>query len=314
MEIELYTRMQNPIDAIDRIGELFAKSGMFGCERTEQGKVLAMVCLAENKSPVEIVRVYDIIDGKLRKKALACLAEFRQRGGKHRWIKTGDDATPDAEAVGEFTWEGNTYTVRYGMVDAKRAGLVRPNSGWVKSPGNMLRARVISAAIGMLAPEILAGGESGDDDAPQAPAPALTLTPTPAPAPVPMPTPQVVEVPAAVVEDNLDMSPSALAAPLPPAAVAIPTPAAPTAEPKPFAKGPEYAPQGTKLPADVSSKLVEAIGPHIPLAVAWMVKEKWLEPGQTPEFLTPARAARIIKQRDSFLCSIGAAQRQAQAA
>ena len=89
--IELYSRINNPIDAITSIGDFFAKSGMFGCEKVEQGRVLAMECLATNKPPSVIARTYHIMDGKLSKKALAALAEFRGIGGKHKWIKDGTD-------------------------------------------------------------------------------------------------------------------------------------------------------------------------------------------------------------------------------
>ena len=85
MEIQLYTKLNDPITAIEKLGLMFAKSGMFGCERTEQGQVLAMICLAEMKSPTAIVRDYHIIDGKLSKKSLAALADFRGAGGKHKW-------------------------------------------------------------------------------------------------------------------------------------------------------------------------------------------------------------------------------------
>ena len=160
MNIELYSKLNNPIEAIDRVGEIFAKSGMFGCDRLEQGKVLAMICLAEQKSPVEITRDYHIVDGKLSKKALAALADFRRKGGKHKWIKTGDEVPineDSREAIGEFQFEGNSITQRFSIADAKKAGLIKPRSAWEKSPSNMLRARVISNAVAMLAPEIYAG-------------------------------------------------------------------------------------------------------------------------------------------------------------
>ena len=146
MEIQLYTKLNDPISAIEKLGLMFAKSGMFGCERTEQGQVLAMICLAEMKSPTAIVRDYHIIDGKLAKKSLAALADFRGAGGKHKWIQTGDEAANDAdkEAIGEFEFQGNKLTVKFSMADAKKAMLIRPRSAWEKQPANMLRARTMS--------------------------------------------------------------------------------------------------------------------------------------------------------------------------
>lgn len=217
MNIELYNKLNNPIEAIDRVGEIFAKSGMFGCDRLEQGKVLAMICLAEQKSPVEITRDYHIVDGKLSKKALAALADFRRKGGKHKWIKTGDE-TPineDArEAIGEFSFEGNSITQRFSIADAKKAGLIKPRSAWEKSPSNMLRARVISNAVAMLAPEIYAGDydtEPTVESAPKVivmpkPEPKTTITVT-APAEVSQPievkTEPVIEVPVESVKETI---------------------------------------------------------------------------------------------------------------
>ena len=213
MNIELYNKLNNPIEAIDRVGEIFAKSGMFGCDRLEQGKVLAMICLAEQKSPVEITRDYHIVDGKLSKKALAALADFRRKGGKHKWIKTGDE-TPineDArEAIGEFSFEGNTITQKFSIADAKKSGLIKPRSAWEKSPANMLRARVISNAVAMLAPEIYAGDYDTEPTAePSAPReivmPKTTVTVT-APVeskPVETAPSPIIEVPAETVAETV---------------------------------------------------------------------------------------------------------------
>jgi len=82
--IELYDRIADPLEAIDRMGEYLAKSGMFGCEKVEQGKVIAMACLSEKKNPMDIARTYHIIDGRLSMRADAMLAEFRNRGGPAR--------------------------------------------------------------------------------------------------------------------------------------------------------------------------------------------------------------------------------------
>lgn len=180
MEIQLYTKLNDPISAIEKLGLMFAKSGMFGCERTEQGQVLAMICLAEMKSPTAIVRDYHIIDGKLSKKSLAALADFRSAGGKHKWIQTGDEAANDAdkEAIGEFEFQGNKLTVKFSMADAKKAMLFRPRSAWEKQPANMLRARVISNAVAMLAPEIYAGDAGEDESQPAAKTINIPVNPT----------------------------------------------------------------------------------------------------------------------------------------
>jgi hypothetical protein len=176
--IELYTKLNDPLAAVTALGKVFAKSGFAGCDREEQGQFLALVCLSENKTPTELLRTFDIVEGKLRKKALAALAEFNSIGGKHRWISTGQGTlNDDLAAELELELAGNKITSRFSIGDAKRGGAkLKTANGhdtvWAKTPSNMLRARCISNGVAMLAPSIFAG----DIDEPHEPA-ALNLSP-----------------------------------------------------------------------------------------------------------------------------------------
>lgn len=204
-DIQLYTR-PDTINAIQVLGTIFAKSGMFGCEKIEQGQVLAMESIVTGKSPSVIERTYHIMDGKLSKKALAALAEFRKAGGKHTWLKTGDDGV---EASLRLKMDDNDITVNFTMEMAKKAGLVRPNSGWVKNPQNMLRARCISNGVAMLAPEIYAG-DSSDDESTALPAdqkPLLEPKPATVTVTEAIPVESVVTVAAEVVAETVKPEP-----------------------------------------------------------------------------------------------------------
>ncbi len=130
------------------------ESGMFGCSNEAQGRVLALACIAENKNPIELARVYHIIDKRLSMRADAMLAEFRKMGGKVIWTATGDDGVA---AKAKFTFEGVETEIGFTIDDAKRAKLIRAGGNWEKDPGAMLRARTTSKAIRMLCPEIVAG-------------------------------------------------------------------------------------------------------------------------------------------------------------
>lgn len=288
MEIELYSKMQNPIDAITALGSMFAKSGMFGCDRVEQGQVLAMVCLAERKSPTEITRTYDIIGGKLRKKAMAAHAEFRAKGAKIKWLNTGDDGV---EARAEITFEGATVVCSYAMAAAQKAGLVREKSAWVTNPANMLRARVISNAIGMLAPEIYAGEEDGEFQS--APAPEIKMAaPAPAPAPV-------------KILENVAQTAAPVVTPAPAPFIDVPTVTEPSPTPEPAPAAPMPSPVAESLVSQVET----AIGDQGPTAVRWMIANGWLQAGQTLDALGEKKMLRIIKNRESFLRAIaGGAQ------
>jgi hypothetical protein len=158
-EIDLYSRIANPVEAIESLGRWFAKSGMAGCQNEAQGIVLAWECMAKRKSPSDIVAENHIVDGKLSRKALAIAARFQDLGGKIKWIKTGEDGK---EAEAEYSIDGETIRTRFTIDDARKQGLLRPSSNWLKVPGNMLRARCHSNGIGMLRPGLVLGITTDD--------------------------------------------------------------------------------------------------------------------------------------------------------
>lgn len=303
MEIQLYSKLNDPLSAITQLGNMFAKSGMFGCDRAEQGQVLAMICLAEMKSPTAIVRDYHIIEGKLSKKALAALADFRNAGGRHKWIKTGDEGKDDErEAVGEFEFQGNKLTVKFSMADAKKAMLIRPRSAWDKQPANMLRARVISNAVAMLAPEIYAGDESNDEPEPAKKSIELNVNPDAAQfarsgKPIEMP------------KQGTNVTVSTLAGkPIVSGVATVVDPATGTID---IDVETELAPLPFTISEDLANQVVAAIGEHLADVVDWMVEQDekakakgkpgWISREQINmhkenpfRFLTPARAQQVI--------------------
>lgn len=166
-------------------------------------------------------------------------AEFRRRGGKVRWLQLGDSGTAEAE----FEFEGQTLRMAFTLDDARKLlgkgkdgkdRIDKPGGNWEKDPGAMLRARLTSKAIRILAPEIVAGvytpeevQDFADDvavkpaaarkavadkrqaevaEAVAAVSPAPVATPEPvievefeaAPAPAPVEAPPVTEVPNAI--------------------------------------------------------------------------------------------------------------------
>lgn len=302
MEITLYEKMQNPLEAVDRLGDVMASSGMFGCDNKNAGKVLAMICMVERKSPVELMRTYDIIGGKLRKKALASYAEFRQKGGKVEWLKLGDDGK---EARAKLTFEGQTIELSFTMEQAIKGGaIMKPGSNWQKTPGNMLRARLLSNGIAILCPEIFAGGED-DDEINSAPAPAIKLEPakatitsehvtTAAPI-IPSPAPQVEPAKPVIVEAEV-----------------VPNKPAPTTAPVELVAQPELSPVATtsdKLSDSIIENLEKAIGEYGPQALSWMTAQNWIKKGQTLADLTTHRANQILSRPAAFIRAItGAAK------
>lgn len=184
-EVTLYDKIQDPIQAIEKLGEWISKSGLFGCEKVEQGMVLAMTSLAERRPVTEICRRYHIVKGKLAMRADAMLAEFNQRGGTHLWIKSDDKETILSLTKGQF----KDYKVSYTIKDAEKAHLCgkdgarlpgQTNDGsWQKNPDAMLRARATSKGIRMVDPNVVAGIYTPEEVDDMRPAIDVVATPLP---------------------------------------------------------------------------------------------------------------------------------------
>jgi hypothetical protein len=307
-EIELYSKLNEQLGSVERMGTFFAKSGMFGCDRAEQGIVLAIECVAQRKTPSALLRRFDIVEGKLRPKAATILADFRALGGKHKWLSSGD-----APAEKREDWFAEILLTpppkdgqepikyRYSMADAEKEGLLRKGSRWEKRPGNMLRARCITNGVGMLCPEITAGDDDSDFEQPNA---ELKLPAEPAKA-------NVIAVETVRQEEKLVEKLEQVKGQL--ETIRDNLPEKPAQEFKP---GPAYsAPTGAKLPQDLVDQVEQALGEHGATASRWMMAQNppWLTAGQSLADLTAARANRILKQRDSFIKAITSEPSQAAA-
>jgi hypothetical protein len=63
-EMVLYNNVKDPMEMVEKIGSALSRSGMFGIRSEEQGMILAMACMAEQKSPIEICQKYHIIEDR----------------------------------------------------------------------------------------------------------------------------------------------------------------------------------------------------------------------------------------------------------
>lgn len=154
-EVQTYEKM-NDLPSVQALGTAIATSGMFGCDKPEQGVIIALQCIAENKAPLEMAKNYHLVKGKLTKRADSMLADFKRSGGKIKW---GDLKNREAQS-GTFTDpDGNVYDVSYSIDDAKAAGVYnsKADSPWQKTPAAMMRARLVSETLRAIAPEIVTG-------------------------------------------------------------------------------------------------------------------------------------------------------------
>jgi len=116
--------------------------------------MIALECLATRKTPFDFKREFHLVNGALTMRSDAMLAGYRTRGGKVIWKQFDSNA-----AIAIWKYDGNECEIGFTTEDAKQAGLLpaKLGSGWQKDPSAMLRARCISKAIRMLAPEVVAG-------------------------------------------------------------------------------------------------------------------------------------------------------------
>lgn len=175
--LSLAEKSGNPLDFLSKMGENLAKSGMLGLRKAEQGSTLLMICMTEGKTPLQVISEFHVMDdGKLARKADWVISRFREMGGSYTIIDDGED---NQKATYEFTFKGNTRKVSYTMDEAKAEKIVKKDSRWEKNPASMLRARVITKGVRMVAPEVMAGfyTEEELDGQTDGPSPVATSAP-----------------------------------------------------------------------------------------------------------------------------------------
>jgi len=142
---------------VQALGNYFARSGMFGAKTPEQGAIIALTCHMERVTPLDFIRTWHIIDGKLSMKYDKMLANFRQLGGQYRVIEMSDTM-----AKAWFSYKENEGEYQFTFEDADQAGFSRRKDGtlkdnWKRQPKVMLFARLVSSTLRWLCPEVVAG-------------------------------------------------------------------------------------------------------------------------------------------------------------
>jgi len=161
-ETSLYNQLNDAstFTALKELGTAFSKSNILGITSPADGLIVAMTCAMEHISPIAFSRRYNIIGGRLSVKADAIYADFIASGGRCRWIRS-DSEVAEAEfshvklcpdpLVQSVTMQ---ELINNGVaVDANG----RMRSPYVKFPKNMLRARLLSNSIRMIAPGLIHG-------------------------------------------------------------------------------------------------------------------------------------------------------------
>jgi len=153
----VYDRISDPMQAIKTLGLSIFKSGIFGLDKPEQGEILAMQCMVEKKSPLELARTYHFIQGQLAIRSDALLAKFHQAGGTVEWGERTDE-----RVTATFRKGASSAVIVADMKEYVGNGTAlgkdgKPKDNWKKWPRRMLTARAVSEGVRLIAPECCFG-------------------------------------------------------------------------------------------------------------------------------------------------------------
>ena len=145
------------LSEINGMADAFYKSGMFSDLKSQAQAIVKIVAGAELGLPaVYSMQNINVIRNRLTTSANG-MAMLVKKSGRYNYrvtTKPDDDQKcsikfyENGEEVGE-----STFT----MEDAKRADLIKPDSGWVKYPRAMLFSRAISQGARIYAPDAIGG-------------------------------------------------------------------------------------------------------------------------------------------------------------
>jgi hypothetical protein len=189
----VYSKMDNPLNAVDKMGTYLAQAGMFGVKTQAQGKIVALTSMMENITFVQFAAKYYIgPEGNVCKWAVRVQYEFEALGGSIEW-----DVVSEDEVSGTFKQDGKkdlhfSYTmamaIEYGIATCmkeqknehgksyfpkkykkneypskleEKYGLKGTNfflkKNYASDPMGMLKARFITKGLGFFAPHVKAG-------------------------------------------------------------------------------------------------------------------------------------------------------------
>ncbi len=146
---------------IQELAETVAKSRLFpGIESPQAACALMMVCQAEGLHPMQAMRRFHIIEGRISMRADAMQAEFQARGGHIKEIVSNDEKCSLVFSHPIHCPEGRTVTRTFKQF--KDNGLVLDRNGgikanWKRHAEAMLWARCISAGVRKVDPGTIAG-------------------------------------------------------------------------------------------------------------------------------------------------------------
>jgi hypothetical protein len=148
----------SPASAEERFALSAYKSGLF---KDLASASQALIKLQAGKEiglePFAALNAFDIIQDKIVAKSQTLAMLLRRAGHRYRAIEMTDTAA-EIEFFEYGAHDKNPVgRIRFTIEDAKKAGLVRPNSQWTKGPSDMLWWRAMARGVKRFFPELLGG-------------------------------------------------------------------------------------------------------------------------------------------------------------
>ena len=154
LTVRSFTEMQS-------MGVVFAKSGMFPDIKTEAQAIVKIQAGAEMGLPpfYAMTKIY-IVQGRLMVGAEAMGAMVKRSKRYDYRLTTYTDQT----VAIQFTDNGkDVFLSSFSIEDARKAGLVKPGSGWEKFPRAMIMSKALSQGARIVCPEVISGAYTPED-------------------------------------------------------------------------------------------------------------------------------------------------------
>jgi len=165
----LATRQQlNPTiwEIITAIAPVMKDSRLFGVSTEAQAAAIMSKGYELGLTLTASFEFITVIQGKPTLSPRGALALVQQSGllaGMKIEDLKDDKGQPSACRVSMKRAGGFEYVAEFSMEDAKRAGLIKPDSAWQSYPSNMLRWRAMGYAIDVVFPDVTGGMKRADE-------------------------------------------------------------------------------------------------------------------------------------------------------
>jgi len=143
-----------PLSDIEKMGDVMARSRMFGFKTADEAIALMLIAQAEGNHPAKAAQEYHVIQGRPALKADAMLARFQAAKGVVQWEELTDEKV--SALFSHPTACPKPIRVDWTMERARKANLTGKDN-WNKYPRQMLKARVISEGVRMTFPGVTVG-------------------------------------------------------------------------------------------------------------------------------------------------------------